>query len=361
MGYRYIGAKTQIIDEILSEISKSVPAKSTITDLMTGTASVSVALRRHGYNVIANDVMTYSYHHAQVCLLLSEPPVFEGARSFIDSNYAPISNDLFPSVTPYDRMLDALNNLPGEEGYIFREFSPEGKPANGEKPRMYFSSENARRIDSIRGAINSLTETREITDLERSLLLHDLVMAANDIANIAGTYGHHLSQLRGRAKDSLRLYPSVFDIPQDDGNHQVMQGYAEDVASEITCDLCYIDPPYMKRQYAANYHLLETLARGDEPEAVGVSGLRPWRDQYSNFCTKTKIHDSFRRIFSGMDCPQFLLSYSEDGLLSIAQLEELMSEFGSVKTRKFQHKRFKSNRNSSKPTIDEYLIHLTKD
>ncbi|MCZ5120468.1 DNA adenine methylase [Escherichia coli] len=37
---------------------------------------------------------------------------------------------------------------------------------------------------------------------------------------------------------------------------------------QIQCDLCYIDPPYMKRQYAANYHILETLARGDEPEAM---------------------------------------------------------------------------------------------
>ncbi len=32
--------------------------------------------------------------------------------------------------------------------------------------------------------------------------------------------------------------------------------------------LCYVDPPYMKRQYAANYHLLETIAKGDNPVAA---------------------------------------------------------------------------------------------
>ena len=77
-----------------------------------------------------------------------------------------------------------------------------------------------------------------------------------------------------------------------------IRGQAETVAPLIEADLCYIDPPYMKRQYAANYHIIETIARGDSPEAVGVSGLRPWRDQYSDFCSKVKIRDAFRAIFS---------------------------------------------------------------
>ena len=40
-------------------------------------------------------------------------------------------------------------------------------------------------------------------------------------------------------------------------------------------------PHISKRQYAANYHILETLHGNVEPEAIGDSGLRPWRDQYS--------------------------------------------------------------------------------
>ena len=94
----------------------------------------------------------------------------------------------------------------------------------------------------------------------------------------------------------------------------------------------------MKRQYAANYHILETLARGDEPDAIGVSGLRPWRDQYSNFCTKTKIRDSFRKIFNEMKCKKFLVSYSEDGLLKIEEIEEFFSKFGGVHISSFKNK-----------------------
>lgn len=360
MGYRYIGAKSKIIGEVLSEIANIVPERSTIADLMSGTATVAAALRKSGYNVIANDVMTYSFHHARVQLCMSSPPSFSKANPFINEHFCEQSDDLFPLSNYYEKMINALNNVEPKKGYFFQEFSPDGVPKNTPNSRRYFTPENAMKIDGIRSAISQLSAREMITNLERSLLLHDLVMAANDIANIAGTYGHFLSKFIGRAKDSLRLCSSEFINPKNDGKHQVMQGYAEDVASQISCDLCYIDPPYIKRQYAANYHVLETLARGDKPDAIGVSGLRPWRDQYSNFCTKTKIRDSFREIFTKMSCEHFLVSYSEDGLLTIEQMEELFSEFGSVQTRKFVHKRFKSNVNRSKLTIDEYLIHLQK-
>ena len=138
----------------------------------------------------------------------------------------------------------------------------------------------------------------------------------------------------------------------------VLKGYAEELSKNISCDLCYIDPPYMKRQYAANYHILETLAREDEPEAIGVSGLRPWRDQYSNFCTKTKIRSSFRKIFTEMKCKDFLVSYNEDGLLTIEEIKEVFSEFGKIQVSSFKNKRFRSNDSPLGTDLTEYLIHL---
>jgi adenine-specific DNA-methyltransferase len=123
-------------------------------------------------------------------------------------------------------------------------------------------------------------------------------MAANDIANIAGTYGHYLSKFVKRAEDPILLKASSFSDVGNLSGHKVFRGYAEDVASQLKGDVCYIDPPYIKRQYAANYHILETIAREDEPEAIGESGLRPWRDQYSNFCSKVKIRGSFDKILT---------------------------------------------------------------
>ena len=361
MGYRYIGAKTQIIDPVLAQIGKIVGNKAVVADIMCGTATVSSALKAAGHTVIANDLMTYSYHHARVQLHLKKYPSFSGLREFMSElSHTQMSGSLFP-LSPYEKVLHVLNGAPlSEEGYFWREFSPAGQPSNGERPRNYFTAENAAKIDGLRKTIRRFKDEKLITALEYSLLVHDLVMAANDIANIAGTYGHYLSKTVGRAKSAITLKPSAINTLNSGAHHKVYQGYAENVASRVACDLCYIDPPYMKRQYAANYHILETLARGDEPEAIGVSGLRPWRDQYSNFCTKTKIRDSFDKIVTRMECPNFLVSYSEDGLLTLDELRDTLSRHGSVAVTTIPNKRFKSNNSELAPVLTEYLIHLAK-
>ncbi len=359
MGYRYIGSKTRVLDRVVPAIQELASPGATVADLMCGTSAVSSALRHRGYRVIANDLLTFCYHHARVSLLFASPPTFKGIDGFISDHLADCEDELFP-MTRYERLLRAIEASEPRKGYFWREFCSDGMPTGTDRPRNYFSPENAKKIDGMRATIRNLGRAGSITDLERSLLLHDLIMGANDVANIAGTYGHYMAKLTGRACDQIRLTPTQLQIGEDAEQHVVMQGYAEDVAARITCDVCYIDPPYMKRQYAANYHILETLAREDEPEAIGASGLRPWRDQYSNFCTKTRIQDSFRRIFSEMNCDQFLISYSEDGLLPITELEKLFSEFGPVKTQTFTHKRFRSNKSSLKKLITEYLIALQK-
>ncbi|MDG5789781.1 DNA adenine methylase [Evansella sp. AB-P1] len=358
--YRYIGNKSKLTHEIIKDVKNIIGTEGTVADIMCGTASVSLALKNEGFNVIASDVMTYSYYHAIVNLLIDEPPRFNEL-----ANEVPSLRDTSKEFH-YEEVIRYLDNLKPIEGYFFKEFSPGGSPANGEAPRKYFSSENAMKIDSILKKLNDWQDRNLINEHENALLRHDLILAVNPFANISGTYGHYHAKFIKRALDHFVFKPSFKQdlLAQTGGSltkHQVYKGYAEEVSKKIKADLCYIDPPYMKRQYAANYHILETLARGDEPEAVGVSGLRPWRDQYSNFCSKVKIRESFRAIFSNMDCPNFLISYSEDGLLTEEELIELFSEFGEVSLRKFTYKRFRSNNSKLKNKINEFLFWIKKE
>ncbi|MEZ4885130.1 MAG: DNA adenine methylase [Chitinophagales bacterium] len=360
MGYRYIGSKDKLSDIIISEIKIKKKNAKHIIDLMAGTGLFSLALRENGFQVSAADMMTYSFHHLNVHLFLSETPQFEGIEAIKEIKDCKTQN-LFGSTSNYETVLNYLNNLKPQKGYFYKEFSPEGIPSNTTKPRKYFTSKNAAKIDAIRKEIKCLRKKNMITDYEHSLLLHDLIMAANDIANIAGTYGHYLSKFVKRANSSILLQPASFsDIGKLDG-HQVFKGYAEDIASQLYGDVCYIDPPYIKRQYAANYHVLETLAREDEPEAIGDSGLRPWRDQYSNFCSKVKIRGSFDKILRQVNCDDFLISYSEDGLLHIDELVDFLSSYGIVTKKNIEYKRFKSNNSKKKTTLNEFLIHLHRN
>jgi len=342
MSYRYIGNKTRLLPILLDAFQEVIPSGSTVADLMCGTASVSEALRQSGYRVIASDLMTFSAHHARVRLCASEAPSFN--KTGIDG---------------YRKVLTYLNQITPVQGLFFKEYSPDGAPNNGTEPRKYFSSTNAAHIDAITAQLNEWAANGVLSELENSLLRHDLVLASNRVANIAGTYGHHRSKWGNSSLAQLELRPSTF-LNKHRTDHTVYQGPAEKVAPLVKADLCYIDPPYMKRQYAANYHIIETIARGDAPEAVGVSGLRPWRDQYSDFCSKIKIRGAFREIFASAKCDRFMISYSEDGLLSDEQLIELFSEVGEVTLKKIPFARFRSNSGGQGGTVVEYLFHIKR-
>lgn len=342
MSYRYIGNKTRLLSVLMEAIRGIVGSHASVADMMCGTAAVSEALRQHRYRVIACDIMTFAAHHARSRLLFSKPPEFKGT-----------------GLGGYANVLRHLNRSDPIEGLFFKEYSPAGVPANGGEARMYFSGPNASKIDAITVQLNRWQEDGALSQLENSLLRHDLVLAANRVANIAGTYGHHRSKWNRAAHNRLRMLPTPLSS-RHRTDHIVHQGSAEIVASRIKADLCYIDPPYMKRQYAANYHIIETIARGDSPDAVGVSGLRPWRDQYSDFCSKIKIRDAFRAIFNSSECSQFMISYSEDGLLSEEELFELFSEVGTVSLRRIPFLRFKSNIGGRGGAVTEYLFHIKR-
>jgi adenine-specific DNA-methyltransferase len=341
MAYRYIGNKTRLSGRLLELVGARVARGATVADPMCGTASFSFALRSAGYRVAASDLMTFAYHHAVVRLKLARAPAF--ARLGIGA---------------YADVLEHLNGLGGAAGLMVREYSPAGAPLGGQAPRGYLTEANAARLDAMLLELNEWRRGGWLEDVEHSLLRHDLVLAVNRVANIAGTYGHFWSKWTDAALQPIRLRPSgFFDLRTD---HVVTQGRAEDVAAALSCDLCYLDPPYTKRQYAANYHLIETVARGDEPEAVGVSGLRPWRDQYSDFCSKLRIRDAFERILLHADCPQYLISYSEDGLLARDELASLLARHGSVVCFEFELPRFRSNQSPLARTLKEYVFSLDR-
>lgn len=349
--FRYIGNKSKLLPVIMQVTQENIGSTGTVVDLMSGTGSVALEYRRRGYHVIASDMMTYSKCHLISQLLYDAPPCFDGLRNEHE--------DLFDAPTRYEKILHYLNSLEPVNGYFYQEFSPEGRPANGCPARKYFTSSNATKIDAVREQIREWTEKNLISDNESAVLKHTLIMAVNKIANISGTYGYYLSDFKGSALEEFSMTAVPFETCGST-DHTVLQGFAEELAPTITADLCYIDPPYMKRQYAANYHILETIARGDYPEAVGKSGLRDWWDQHSKLCTKTRGLDSFEKILSSMNCPTFLISYSEDGLFSLEQLESCFSQYGQVSVQKIDYTRFRSNSSNLPKRLTEYLILVKK-
>ncbi len=337
MSYRYLGNKTRLTDWIVGEIARVVPAGSAIADPMCGTASISIALARAGYSVTAADALTFPVIHARTRLLAKRAPAFKTLGGYV-------------------KALEWMRLAAPVEGYFFREFGDAGRPANGRAPRLYFSAANAAHIDGVRTGIRNLAGSGAITEVEHSVLLHQLILATNRVANISGTYGYFLRELSRPARQSLTFDPIQFEYTP--GSHTVLQGTVEELASALRVNAVYLDPPYTKRQYAGNYHVLETLACEDEPVAAGDGGLRPWIEHASDFCYRRSAGSAFRETLKRLDVPNVFISYSEDGQVREEELRSILTEFGKITLHEQPHVRYRSNHRVKEGSVRERLYHI---
>ena len=337
MAYRYLGNKSKLTEWIVGTISKIVPQGASLADPMCGTASVSVAFAHAGYSVTSADVLKFPVVHARARLLAKKPPRFLALGGYLGA-------------------LDWMNTVKPQEGYFFNEFGASGKPANGRPPRLYFSSHNAAHIDGIREGIRSLSTKGNIDEIEHSVLIHHLILATNKVANISGTYGYFRSALSNQALCPLLFEPLAFENTK--GKHTVIQSPVEKLAPNLSTDVVYLDPPYTKRQYAGNYHILETIAQEDNPVAVGDGGLRPWSEQASDFCYRRNAGQAFRKTLEQLRVPHIFISYSEDGQVKEDELLSILGDFGVVTVYEQPHIRYQSNRRAKGGTVMERLYYI---
>ncbi len=300
-----------------------------VLDAFCGTAVVSAGLRGQGHIVHANDHLELGATWARALLLVSGTPGFEGIRDDIGSGSAP----------PYDRVVAFLNALPSVNGFFTRNYSPESAEFDLVE-RRYFTSSNARRIDAVRDQISRWQDN--LTDGEHALLLSTLVDSTVDVSNTAGTYGCYLKNWKPKALREFRLQARPL-AKGPTGGHRVTCADALTVSSETEVDVVYADPPYTKRQYAAYYHVLETLVRNDHPPLSGTTGLRPWHSHSSDWCYRRRAQGALEALVVKSSAPRFVLSYSDDGQIDHGSILELLAEHGDVQVHETAVRRYRSS------------------
>lgn len=342
MSYRYLGNKTKLTSWICATIAAKSAAVERIADPMCGTGAVAEAFARSGHTVIASDVLKFPTLHAKARLQFDKPHDF----TMVDHD-------------GYRSAINELNGLTPIKGFFWREYSADGLPDNGVDPRRYFTGENAGKIDAIRKKVADW-RTNGLSDGATDLLLHDLILATNRVANITGTYGYFRSTWNRECLQPIQLIQSNM-IPCKT-NHAVFNGRAEDLADEINaCDACYLDPPYTKRQYGGNYHILETIAQEDTPNPAGQGGLRNWKEKASDFCYRKKAPAAFTNLLNLIQVPFVFISYSNDGQVSPDELNSILEKFGKVSRETVPFSRFDSNgRGGEKQPLEEHLYILDR-
>lgn len=338
MSFRYIGSKARIVDSIIERIGP--PDGGIFVDAFSGTGAVAESASKAGWKVHVNDHLCSS-----------------AIMSF--ARLVSLADVTFSEFGGYARAIDVLNSLDPQRGFIWREYSPASSQTCSVS-RMYFTEENAQKIDAIRNQIREWSALERINMSEERVLIADLMRAANRVANTAGTYGCFLSKWQRQSLESL-----VLETAQLRGSAPRATMSAVDVAA-VCCspdDTVYLDPPYTKRQYAAYYHILETIALGDEPQVDGVCGIRPWREKASDFCYKTRAATAIKSLVESLPARRIFLSYSTEGHVPISVLTEALSCLGLVELHRLQNiGRYRPNRAASEAASDvgEVLFSIEK-
>lgn len=330
----YIGSKYSLIDFIdygISRISGYKDGDSYIfADLFAGTGVVGSTYKAKGCFVIANDIQYYSY-------VLN--------KHYIE-NIPPLSSDL----------LRELNSLKPIDGFIFNSFCP-----GSNSGRNYFTDENGKKCDAIRTYLENLRNTCKITDNDYFYYLASLINSIDKYANTASVYAAFLKHIKKTAakKFELSLLPI---IPGQKG--KVFNEDANVLIKKISGDVLYLDPPYNTRQYSANYHILETIARYDSPALRGITGLRDYRNQKSAFCSSRIVRETFNDLIKNADFKYIFLSYNNEGLIPADVIGDIMSGYGKYSVFTKVYKRFKAdkdkNRKIAGSEVTEHLHCLVK-
>lgn len=337
---RYIGSKENLLGFIESAVSSQGITGGTFCDLFAGTTTVGRHFKRRGFRVISNDLMEYSFVFGKAYLENNAAPLFEGLplprqmRTLFDFDTDPLQG-----------VLDYLNRLPPEPGFIFENYSDVGT-AGQQHQRMYFSAANAAKIDAIRNQIQQWRESQAITDSEFYILLASLLEAVPSVSNTTGTYAAFLKFWESRSQKPLTL--TVPHIITTELVHEVYREDANALIGRIQCDVLYLDPPYNSRQYAPNYHVLETVARWDAPVLQGKSGLRPYKEQKSQYCQKDAAIRALQDIVCRSRCNLLLLSYNSEGIMAHEDICRAMRQRGSLTVIEQDYRRFRSDSDHAK-------------
>jgi len=342
---RYIGNKLRLLNFIFSVVEDNKIVEKSFCDIFSGTANVAKFFKKKGYKIISNDFMRYSYVFQMAYIKNNTKPTFNGLKSIIPNP------DIF-------KVLEYLSKLPGDKDFIYNNYCKEGTQ-NQTHERNYFTAKNAMKIDAVRNKLEEWHNTNKINDDEYYILLTSLLEFIPSISNIAGTYGAFL-----KINDPRMFKPFILEVPnliESNQEHECFNIDGNELIKNIKFDILYIDPPYNNRQYAPNYHILESVASWDKSIKDSKTGLRPYDDQKSNYCYVNKCVHAFEDLIINANCKFILFSYNTDGIIPREEILRILRNKGELKIYDQDYRRYKSNSNGDLQNTElKELIYFVK-
>jgi adenine-specific DNA-methyltransferase len=214
---------------------------------------------------------------------------------------------------------------------------------------MYFTHENAGRIDVVRRQLEKWRGEGLINDEAYYILMAALLEGADRVANTAGVYAAFIKEWQPNARRPLRLLPQR-PVRGPRGSAAYQDDAAQVARALGPIDLLYVDPPYNSRQYAGYYHIPEIIARGwfeGHPRITGKTGLLADRTQQSAWCSPRRVEQALDELLQSTGAQHVLVSYNSEGLLSARTLRAALARAavdGRVERYDQEYRRYRADR-----------------
>ena len=320
-------------------------------DAFAGTASVGRFLKRRGFRVTSCDIMTYSHVLQKAYVEVDSVPMFSGLDAVLDMNGAPVRAGGNGTAATH-RLAAVLHYLeavvPGRASLMSKEFAGRGASEDGK--RMYFTVENALRIDAVREVVDDWRRSHLIDDAEQWVLLASLLEALDAVANTTGVYAAYVKSWQSNALRPLRL--RVPELTTDTGlDCRALRGNINELAEGLgEIDLLYLDPPYNARQYSGYYHIPELVAMGwssGAPQLRGKTGLIPDSDKRSDWSRRGSCVRALNNLLDHVNARYVAMSYNSEGIIPEEEIKRTLESRGargSFRIHERDYARYRSDR-----------------
>lgn len=293
---KYIGSKRALLTQIASTIAAVLPDGGTVCDLFSGSARVGHALKKQGFRVWSNDHNAYAHALATCYVQADRERWIEKAEG----------------------VLAELRGVTPQAGWFTKSFCEDAR---------YFTPENGARIDAMRDRIAAMALEPEL----EAIALVSLMEAADRVDSTAGLQMAYMKSWASRALKPLELRMPDLLPGVAGGPCKATHADAVALAPQIEADLVYLDPPYNQHSYLGNYHCWESLVLWDKPETYGVANKRvDVKTRKSVFNSRPGIAPALQSVIEGLQAPNLLVSFNDEGYLGRDQLVEMLSARGEV-------------------------------
>ena len=334
----YLGNKRALLAPIanaVEEVKRRLGKKKIrVWDAFAGSGVVSRLLKAHASLLVSSDLEEYAAVVGR-CFLRNRSSVDHGLLTeTVDSLNAAAERTSMPP------------------GFVADLYAPKDEANITSGDRVFYTKENARRLDDFRRRIDDAP-----TEL-RDLLLGPLLSEASVHANTAGVFKGFYKDRRtkigrfgGSNSDALlRILGPIQLAPprlsRFECDVKVHQTDANLLATQLrNLDLAYFDPPYNQHPYGSNYFMLNLLLRYERPtEMSAVSGIpADWRR--SDYNVRAKSLQTFLDLAAATDARFLLISFNDEGFITPAEMQSALQRLGAVDVVELPHPTFRGSRN----------------